>query len=73
MTTQVQVYLDDGRVFEYGVKSASSGREHASAIVQTGYRSTVDGVMEHYPPHRITKVKVLGGVTTKYSDRVRGT
>ena len=70
----IAVYLDDGRVFEYEVSSPDKAREHTFAIVQTGYRhSTCDG-LEHYPPHRITKVKAIGSsITTMYQDRVRGT
>lgn len=69
----VQVYLDDGRVFEYGVMSPEAAREHSHAIVATGYRHTIPGCMEHYPPHRILKVKVTGDIDTKYPDTVRGT
>lgn len=68
----VSVYLDDGRVYEYDVADGTKGREHASAIVGGGYRHTADSVMEHYPPHRILKVKVTD-VDTSYPDRARGT
>ena len=34
----VQIYLDDGRVFEYEVSDPNKGREHASAIINSGYR-----------------------------------
>lgn len=73
---KVQVYLDDGRVAEYPVKSPISGREHASAIIKTGYRSTPVGSrdLEWYPPHRIVKVKVIGGgESSKYQDTWRAT
>lgn len=70
----VAVYLDDGNVFEYGVDSPDKAREHTHAIVSTGYRHTTDGCLEHYPPHRIAKVKAKGeGIATSYPDRVRGT
>jgi hypothetical protein len=70
----VAVYMDDGRVFEYDVVSHDKAREHAAAIVHGGYRHTIDGELEHYPPHRILKVKATGvGVGTSYPDRVRGT
>ena len=70
----VQVYLDDGRVFEYTVSGPGKAREHAHAIVTSGYRHTSVGIFEHYPPHRILKVKVVGGgIDTMYSDKVRGT
>lgn len=72
MKTKIETYLDDGRVFSYTVSSEDKGREHASAIVVGGYRTVREGVLEHYPPHRILKVKVTPA-TTKYSDEVRGT
>ena len=71
----IKVYLDDGNVFEYAVGSAKSAREHSSAIVMGGYRhNDGNGTFEHYPPHRIQKVKVTGAaVPTKYTDTVTGT
>lgn len=69
----VAVYLDDGRVFEYEVADATKAREHAHAIVMTGYRHTTADCMEHYPPHRISKIKVTPSPDTMYLDRVRGT
>lgn len=68
----IQTYLDDGRVFEYKVESEAKGREHAHAIAVGGYRTVSKNVLEHYPPHRILKVKVLGA-STKYPDKVVGT
>lgn len=69
----IQVYLDDGRVFEYTVESQEKVREHASAIVLGGYRHcTREGLFEHYPPHRILKVKSRG-IHTMYPDQIRGT
>lgn len=69
----LRVYLDNGVVFEYEVSSPESAREHADAIISRGYRHNNGEVFEHYPPHRIQKVKVLGGVPTSYPDRVSGT
>jgi predicted SnoaL-like aldol condensation-catalyzing enzyme len=69
---KVQTYLDDGRVFEYEVNSEEKVREHASAIVKDGYRHNDGKIFEHYPPHRILKVK-SEGITTMYPDIVRGT
>jgi len=68
------VYLDDGRVYEYQVTGADKAREHVSAIIKGGYRHN-DGknTFEHYPTHRINKVKVVGGVPTKYPDTHTGT
>lgn len=72
-TVLIQVYLDDGRVFEYEVADSIKAREHAYAIVTTGYRHTTEEYMEHYPPHRISKVKAVGKMHTLYPDTVRGT
>jgi hypothetical protein len=69
---KISVYLDDGRVFEYEVDGEGKGREHSHAIAMTGYRHTCDGVLEHYPPHRILKIKVTGQ-NTSFPDSVRGT
>lgn len=69
---QVNVYIDDGRVFTYEVDSPGKVREHASAIVMTGYRHNDGAVFEHYPPHRILKVK-SSGIPTKYKDTEGGT
>ena len=70
----IAVYLDDGRVFEYSVLNPGKAREHSFAIVTTGYRHCAEGILEHYPPHRIMKVKCTGeGITTSYPDSSRGT
>jgi len=70
----VATYLDNGVVFEYDVSSPESAREHAAAIVKDGYRhNNGEGFLEHYPPHRIIKVKLIGDIDTMYPDRVRGT
>lgn len=69
---KVQVYLDDGRVFEYEVPNAEKVREHASAIVMGGYRHNNGKIFEHYPPHRILKVK-SESIDTMYPDKTRGT
>ena len=71
---KIEVYLDDGRVFQYEVATADKAREHADAIVKNGYRHNDGKVFEAYPAHRITKVKVTGGpVPTAYPDQVTGT
>lgn len=73
----VAVYVDDGRVFTYQVANAAKAREHSHAIVMTGYRHSSEdepGVLEHYGPYRINKVKVTGaGITSMYYDQTRGT
>ncbi len=74
--TTVSVYLDTGVVREYTVASPEKGREHAAAIIKTGYRSTpVDSDdLEWFPPHRIDKVKVTGaGESSNYRDTARAT
>ena len=69
----IQVYMDHGVVFEYDVGSPEKVREHIDAIVKTGYRHNDGEVFEHYPPHRILKVKCSRPIPTEYKDRVRGT
>lgn len=70
---KIEVYLDDGRVFEYEVANAGKVREHAHAIIMTGYRHTDEtGLFEWYPPHRIMKIKSQG-LPTKYTDKTTGT
>lgn len=75
MTTKISVYLDSGVVCEYEVADPIKGREHAAAIIKTGYRSTSEnGDLEWFPPHRIEKVKVVGGgESTNYTDTKRAT
>jgi hypothetical protein len=73
-TMKLSVYLDDGRVFEYMVADEGKGREHASAIIASGYRHSAGNDLEWYPPHRIVKVKVEGACeSTQYRDTVRAT
>lgn len=74
MTTKVQVYVDTGNVFEYEVTGEAKAREHAAAIIATGYRSVDKDnptLLTWFPPHRIAKVVVqLEKVsTTKYFDK----
>jgi hypothetical protein len=69
----IKVYLDDGRVFVYKVGYPGKAREHAAAIIKSGYRHNDRKVFEHYPPHRILKVKVEGKVPTNYPDTTEGT
>lgn len=69
----INVYMDDGLVYSYGVNTQESAREHSFAIVQTGYRHVSEGYLVHFPPHRISKVKVVGNIQTNYPDTVSGT
>ena len=70
----LQIYIDNGPIFSYDVDSVEKVRAHSSAIVRTGYRHN-DGktIFEHYPPHRIEKVKCEGLIPTNYPDRASGT
>jgi len=74
--SRVEVYLDNGLVFEYHVDDPMKGREHAAAIIAGGYRHTPfdSEDLVWYPPHRIHQVKVeRGGETSKYRDTTRAT
>lgn len=57
---EIQVFLDDGQRFIYRVDSAEQAHEHTLAIATTGYRNCMPGMIEHYPAHRISKVKAFG-------------
>lgn len=72
---KISTYIDNGVVFYYYVDSASKAREHAAAIIKGGYRhNDGKGEFEHYPPHRIDKVKISGRpVSTNYPDESEGT
>lgn len=72
----IEVYLDNGVVFEYEVDKkyiCAKVREHHHAIITKGYRHDSGGVYESYPVHRIEKVKTKGFQGTTYVDKVRGT
>jgi hypothetical protein len=72
--TTISVYLDDGRVFEYQVSGAMKAREHAAAIISSGYRHPDGADLEWYPPHRIVKVKAVGACeSSHYTDTTRAT
>jgi hypothetical protein len=69
----ISVYLDNGNVCQYDVYDEAKAREHAAAIVSTGYRSVnkeAENVMTWIPPHRIQKVVVNldGPSNTRYRD-----
>lgn len=72
---KVSIYLDDGRIHSYEVADSDKAREHATGIVKGGWRFNPDGEdwFEHYPPHRILKVKVEGVVPTNYPAHKTGT
>ena len=75
---KVSVYLDNGNVHFYTVDTEASAREHADAIIKTGYRSVQTDertTLTWWPPHRIAKVKVAldGPSATAYTDETRAT
>lgn len=69
----VKIYIDTGVVYEYQVNNEASAREHADNIVKNGYRSCSGTEITVWPPHRISKVKIIGEVSTSYPDKVSGT
>jgi len=54
--TKINVYMQDGRVFNYDVANPTKAREHAHRIITLGWRNVTDGIMEYYPVHQILKV-----------------
>jgi len=78
ITKTIQVYLRDSRVFEYEItaetEEAASAkvREHAGAIMETGYRHNDGKVFEWIIPEDIKKIKSFN-IQTNYPDRVSGT
>ncbi len=73
--SKIQIYLDTGNVYEYEVSDPMKGREHAAAIIASGYRHTQKDSddLEWFPPHRIIKVKVEGAGESNYNATVRPT
>lgn len=72
---KISVYMDFGSIYTYYVHP-DKAREHASVIIETGYKHTPEGSddLEWFPPHRILKVKVEnGGKTTSYKDNIKET
>jgi ATP:corrinoid adenosyltransferase len=65
--SEVNVYMQDGRVFKYNVVDVAKAREHAHRIITTGWRNVQTGVMEYYPVHQVLKV------TFQYQDDYLGT
>jgi hypothetical protein len=64
------VYVGPNK-YAYEVSEPHKGREHAAAIIATGYRHTPRGSMDltWFPPHKIEKVVVAGGAGgTQYQD-----
>lgn len=53
---KILVYMKSGVTFDYEVAGCTKAREHAHKIINSGYRHLVDGRMEYYPVHEISKV-----------------
>ena len=70
---EIQVYTMDGRIYTYEIASPLKVIEHASAIIDHGYRHNDGKVFEHYPPHRILKVKCEAAIPTKFPDKTTST
>lgn len=75
---KISVYIDTGNVYEYEVGTEAAAREHADAIIKTGYRSVQTDeltTLTWWPPHRIAKVKVAldAASATAYTDTLRAT
>lgn len=75
---KISIYIDNGNVYEYDVATEAAAREHADAIIKTGYRSVQTDeltTLTWWPPHRINKVKVALGEpsATAYTDTPRAT
>ena len=68
-SVELRIYLDDGRVCVYDHINSMKAREHASAIIKGGLRHNDGGMVEWYPPHRISKVKWESDGTTSYLSR----
>jgi len=65
----VNVYMQDGRVFTYQVEDSIKAREHAHRIINYGWRNIVNDVMEYYPIHQVIKVTFIAPgdlLSTKY-------
>jgi hypothetical protein len=71
---EINVYIDDGRKFTYRVDTPEQVREHSYAIATTGYRNCTPTMLEHFPAHRISKIKCYGqGMSTDYPAVTSGT
>lgn len=71
--TEINVYMQDGRVFSYNVADPVKAREHAHRIITLGWRNVVNGIMEYYPVHQILKVTFASPedlMATKYEGKV---
>lgn len=53
---QINVYLVDGRIYEYKVANATKAREHAHRIINYGWRNWEEGLECYYPTWQVLKV-----------------
>jgi len=80
-TALIKVYLRNagGAGFEYIIYANTKAelnakaREHIGQIIMGGYRHCSNGILEHFMPHWIDKIKVTGDVSTNYPDYPSGT
>lgn len=71
----IEVYLIDGRVAVMQIDSEIKAREIAGQVFKNNHvrLNTADDVLEYYPMHQISKVKITGPFTTHYKVTWRGT
>ena len=68
---RIKVYVDNGLVYSYELDAREVVTDHISAIISGGYQHNDGKVLEHFPPHRIVKVRYEGTVETKYMGEVK--
>lgn len=70
----VSIHIEGNIVITEKAESNVEAREMTNDFVRVGVmKIDDDGTMTHIPPHRIIKMVVDKGVTTKYFDDVSGT
>lgn len=62
MSIRIVIYLLNGDVYKYDVKSFAIAENHAEDIVQHGYiaSNNKQGLVIYFPASRIAKVKLIG-------------
>lgn len=71
-TFTIEVYLNDGTIFQYNVGTLNQVRSHAYAIANEGYAHNNGELFEYYPAWRILKVKCKTALSTIYPDQTTG-
>ena len=59
MKKEVRIFMDHGVTFKHEFDSAPKAKEYASAVIKTGYIHDNGKWVDHYPPHRIIKVRTI--------------